>query len=167
MATKVTALTVNRNTAVSAAGILQQPAVAMTSESIPEGSYLFGFEPTIPANEHWVFAADAEATKEPNQCYSEPFQLVTWAVKRINITDLEGGPDIVHARLILIDPNDETLSFVSVGALGSLDLIRTLRGDGPYDPPIPIIVQEAKTRGNFRVYKLRIVHERGKQPAVK
>ena len=145
---------------MSAAGVLLQPAVGMQSETVPEGSYLFGFDPSNPENEHWVFAADGESTREANQHFAEPFLLSTWAVKRITLPGEGDNAETTHARLTLIDPTDEVLSFVSVGALGSLDLIRTLRGDGPYDPPLPLIVTESKTRHGYRVYKLRIVQER-------
>ena len=114
-----------------------------------------------------MFSLDANATREPNQHYTEPFHLVTWGVKRVVLQGENSGESIDHVRTVLIDKDGETLSFVSMGVLGSLDLIRALRGDGPYDPPIPIVVTEATTRNKFRVWKLRILHDRSKQPTAK
>jgi len=156
MTTKVTAIAKRSNTAIKTAGVLEQPTIGMTNGDVPEGSWLFGFDPGDVRNEHLVFAADGEATREANQHFVEPFMLSTWAVKRITLQSDETSEAQPHARVILIDPNGETLAFVSLGVIGSLDLIRSLRGDGPYDPAIPVIVTEAKTRHGFRVYKLRI-----------
>lgn len=147
---------IRRNTAVALSGVLSQPAMGMMDASVPDGALLFGFDATDPANEMLVFAANDDATREPNQHYQTPFMLYTWAVKHIILAADEktaGGP---HARLVLMDKDGETLSFVSQGALSSFDLIRTMRGDGPYDPPLPILVGESKTRHGFRVFKLRI-----------
>lgn len=57
-------------------------------------------------------------------------------------------------RLVLISPDKKTLSFVSNGAVDSLDLIRSCMGDGPYDPPLPIKVVRQKTRGGSTVLRL-------------
>lgn len=167
MTSKVTTITVRRNTALTMKGVVEQPVVAMARDDTPEGSWLFGFDPGDMRNEHWVFAADGEATREANQHFAEPFYLVTWAAKRIALQSEETSEASPHARVILIDPNGETLSFVSLGVLASLDLIRSLRGDGPYDPPIPVLVTEAKTRHGFRVYKLRIKPPEVAAPAKK
>lgn len=167
MAKLSTGIAVRRNTAVSLAQTVAQPCKEMAAPDVPEGSYLFGFDASLPENESLIFAADSGATREPSQHYAEPFQLYTWAVKRIELAADETSPGGPHARCILIQRDGETLAFVSQGILGSLDLIRALRGDGPYDPPIPVLVTEEKTRHGFRVFKLVIHRPRTSAPAAK
>lgn len=72
----------------------------------------------------------------------------------------EGGEVWPMPRVVLIGPAGETLAFVSEGAIRSLDLIRSLCGDGPWDPPLPISVVQIKTRRSFRTYRLVL----GSQP---
>lgn len=158
---------IRRNTAITMRDNVQQPCIGMMDETVPEGTYLFGFDASDVRNEGIVFAVDSGATREPNQHYQAPFMLYTWAVKRITLAEDDKTAGGAHARLILVDNEGETLAFVSQGALGSLDLIRALRGDGPYDPAIPICVSEEKTRHGFRVFKLRIVAATGAAPKVK
>lgn len=73
-----------------------------------------------------------------------------------HVTDYvdDDGEVIPMVRVVLIGPQMETLSFVSEGAIRSLDLIRSLCGDGPWSPPLPISVVQVKTRRNRRTYRL-------------
>jgi hypothetical protein len=59
-------------------------------------------------------------------------------------------------RVVLISPDRETLPFTSQGVVSSLDLVRTLKGDGPYDPPINVSVRPQRTSGGFTLYRLRV-----------
>lgn len=66
----------------------------------------------------------------------------------------EDGEVVPMPRVILIGPSGETMPFVSEGAIRSLDLIRTLCGDGPWEPPLNISVVPVKTRRGFFTYRL-------------
>src|SRR4029453_11046358 len=143
MSVKQTGLTVRRNTAIGIGGAVEQPVLALMADTVAVGTYLFGFDPSDPENERFIFAADGNATREANQHYAEPFQLYTWAAKRIALQSDDNGEAIQHVRLTLLQKDGESLSFVSVATLQSRALIRALRGDGPFDPPIPVIVTES------------------------
>lgn len=153
MTKPTTQLAVRRNTAVTSAKTLEQPATSFIRDDVAEGSYLFGFDPGIPANEPLVYACEQQATHEASQHLTEPFRLWCWAVKKVAVKDANSGDTIPAVRLVLIDPDGETLAFVSMGAVLSLDMLRQLKGDGPYDPPIPVYVREIKTRQGWRLYK--------------
>lgn len=66
----------------------------------------------------------------------------------------DDGEMIPMVRVVLIGPQMETLAFVSEGAIRSLDLIRSLCGDGPWNPPLPLSVVQVKTRRNRKTYRL-------------
>lgn len=159
MSQKTELSVVNRNTATLAASVVQVPATSLMADTAKDGDYLFSFNPANPENEELVFACDGNASREWAQHVAEPFLLWHWAVKRISLTDQDTEQTFPHLRLVLIDPDGETLAFVSTGVVQSLDLIRTLRGDGPYVPPIPVVVSPVKTRLGFQTLKLRILHQ--------
>lgn len=64
------------------------------------------------------------------------------------------GEILPMPRMVLIAPDGQTLSFVSEGAIRSMDLIRSLCGDDPWDPPLQISVVPRKTRRGFFTYRL-------------
>lgn len=68
----------------------------------------------------------------------------------------EGGEVIPMPRVVLIGPAGETMQFVSEGAIASLDLIRSLMGDGPWEPPLPLSIVKVKTRRGFKTYRLAL-----------
>lgn len=145
---------VRRNTAVSAVGALTNPVAGLLAPDVAEGSYILSFDPTDVRNESLLFSVDSESECEAEDFIHKPFPIVNWAAKRVNLTDPETGEVTAHIRVTLIDGAGTTLSFVSIGIAASLDLIRTLRGDGPYDPPYCVYVKSLKTRRGFRLYRL-------------
>lgn len=155
----VTTIAIRRNTAVIASSLVDHPTLSLLREETPQGQMVFGFDPSVPANESWIFAADGESTRDVDQHLAHPFNLVTWVAKKIIVPDLDTGIESPAVRLTLIDDEGETLSFASVGIAASLDLIRTLRGDGPYQPPIPVTFKRVKTRRGFSTIKMSPVME--------
>lgn len=164
MPTKKTELIVRRNTAITSQKIVDQSCWSMMASDVPEGAYLFGFDPNTPEGESMLFAAETGKSRDASQHFSEPFLLHAWCVKRIALSQDEGDTTVPALRVCLIDTEGETLSFVSSGIVQSLDTIRTLRGDGPYDPPIPVVVVSVRTRHGFNVYKLRPVFSKPEAP---
>jgi hypothetical protein len=155
VAKQATGLIVQRNTAVALNGIVTQPACGLLASDVPEGTRLFGFDPSLPDNERLVFLTDDEPTMESDDFIGKPFQLVTWACKRITQVNSDTGEPIPAVRVVLISDMNDTISFVSMGVLASLDLLRTLKGDGPYIPSLPITVKTSKTNRGFRMYKIQ------------
>jgi hypothetical protein len=156
MSEKSTAIA-RRNTAIMTQSLVEVPCMSLLRSEVADGTMIWSFDPSDPALETLVFQVDGSGTREWTQHIAEPFCLVNWAVKRIMMANEETGDEQPALRIILIDDNDETMTFVSVGIAASLDLIRTLRGDGPYSPPIPLIVLPIKTRKGFQTLKLRPV----------
>lgn len=122
---------------------------------VKPGVWLWGFDPTSPAHLDDVFRCDSDGTREWSQHTTEPFMLRTWACQKILLPENTERGEIETVRVVLIDPEGETLGFVSAGVLTSLDLIRTLLGDGPFDPPVPITVVRIQTGGGRQILKLR------------
>lgn len=148
---------INRNTAILATSLVENSCRNLTRDEVPVGAAVWGFDPTDPANEPQVFAADDPGTREWTQHTTEPFNLRSWVAKKIELTDPETGTVSTAVRTSIFDNEGESMTFVSVGIIASLDLFRTLRGDGPYEPPIPVVVSQVKTRSGFSTLKLRPV----------
>lgn len=155
--TATTKIAVRRNTAVATTSLVGTPCLSLLRDECAEGASIWSFDPSLPVNEPLVWLVDLPGTREWTQHVAEPFGLVQWAVKRIMMTNDETGEELPALRVVLIGAGEETMSFVSTGIAASLDLIRTLRGDGPYEPEIPVIVVPVKTRHGFNTLKLRPV----------
>lgn len=147
----------NRNTAVATTSLVSIPCLSLLRDEVSEGACIWSFDPSLPENEAKVWAVDLPGSREWIQHVAEPFNLVDWCVKRIVMENEETGDEVPALRVVLMGTDGDTMSFVSVGVAASLDLIRTLRGDGPYDPPIPIVVVPVKTRHGYNTLKLRPV----------
>jgi hypothetical protein len=84
----------------------------------------------------------------------KPFDMVHFYAHLVDLRSDKGGEIVPAIRVVLVNPARETLGFVSDGVVDSLDLIRSVLGDGPYDPPIPVRVVRQKTRGQNTVLRL-------------
>jgi len=144
-----------RREAVLALSNVKVPAIALYATDVPMGSYLFGFDQTTDEGRKWIFSCEGESTKDPISHLEHPFLLRAWAAKKVMVNPQDGGDPITQVRVTLIDPDGDTMSFVSNGVLGSLDLLRTIYGDGPYNPPLALVTERIKTRGPGHVWKLR------------
>lgn len=151
----VTTIAVRRNTAVLAESLVEHPTLNMLREEVANGTMMFSFDPSVPANEPLVFLADGEGTRDVDQHLEHPFNMVNWCVKKVMLPNVDTGVESPAIRVVLIDDEMETLAFASVGIAASLDLIRTLRGDGPYAPPIPVVFKRVQTRRGFSTIKMR------------
>jgi hypothetical protein len=85
-----------------------------------------------------------------------PFPLYGYYAHMVELRDTRTGEVKDSVRLVLVDENHITLSFVSYGAIDSLDLIRCCMGDGPFDPPLPLLVKEQQTRSGGNILRLEL-----------
>lgn len=143
-----------KESAVSAGQLVKQSVGAMMSAECKPGQWLFGFDPTATEFIETVFKCDQDGTRSWDQHTTEPFLIHTWAAQKILLPETEERDERECVRVILIDPEGETLSFVSAGVVGSLDMIRTLVGDGPFDPPLPVTVRRIETGAGRQILKL-------------
>lgn len=147
---------IRKVSAVVVSSIVENRLSAMLPDSVPVGQMIFGFDPTDPANEADVLRVDEKGTRDWTQHTTEPFLLRTWAAHKVEKPDEDTGEMKVYVRVVLLDPDGETLTFGSKGVVQSLDMIRTLRGDGPYDPPLKITVVRIALGGERQYLKLRL-----------
>lgn len=156
---------IRKVSAVLTTQLVVNPVAALVREEVPIGAMLYGFDPSDPTNEADVLACDDQVTREWTQHVSEPFLLHKWAAKKVLLKERSDRPEREAIKIWLIDPQGDTLSFTSDGVIGSLDMIRALKGDGPYDPPLKTTVVPIKTDETRTMFKLRI--ERTKPIVVK
>lgn len=146
---------IRKESAVLTGDLIRNSCGSLMSEDVKTGVWLFGFDPTSPDHLDDVFRCDQDGTREWSQHTTEPFLLRTWAVQKIFLPKTETREESECVRTILIDPEGDTLQFVSSGIVTSLDMIRTLLGDGPFDPPLPVTVLRIQTGGGRQILKLR------------
>jgi len=146
---------IRKDSATLTGSLVRQTAGSLMSDDTPIGTFLFGFDPTLPENVGLVFKCDEDGTRSWDQHTTEPFLLKLWAVRKVHLPAKEDREETDAIRTVLIDPEGETLVFASKGVMESLDLLRTLVGDGPYDPAIPVIVKRTELGGGRQLLKLR------------
>lgn len=137
---------VNPNTAIAIVSAVANPVSDLNSDAAPVGARVMNFDQSHPKFAEWLFVAEETATKEPEQFYEQPFRLVAWIAKKVELPDPDTGKTFTLPRVTLIDQDGETLSFCSVGVVSSLDLIRAVYGDGPWPDGLPVVCRREKTR---------------------
>lgn len=145
----------NPGTAVILTSTVQTPTVDLAKPSAPVGSRVQNFGPDHPKFADWLFLAEEPGTKEPEQFYEQPFKMVAFVAKKVELEDPDTKETFGAVRLVLIDTDGETLSFCSVGAVSSLDLIRAICGDGPWEHGLPIVCRREKTRAGRNIWRLK------------
>lgn len=148
---------VNPGTAVAMVSTVVTPAASLSLPDTQLGARVQNFGPEHPRFSEWLFLAEEPGSKEPEQFYEQPFLLVAWVAKKIELTDPDTSEPFAAVRLTLIDTAGETLSFCSVGAVASLDLIRAVCGDGPWPDGLPIVCRREKTRAGRQIWRLKPV----------
>jgi hypothetical protein len=144
-----------KDSAVQTGALVKVQVGSLAATETPVGTWLFGFDPTQPENIDNVFRCDADGTREWTQHTTEDFLLHTWAAQKIFLPETEDRDASEQIRVVLINTDGDTLSFVSQGVVTSLDLIRALLGDGPFDPPVPVTFENIKTTAGRSILKIR------------
>ena len=73
---------------------------------------------------------------------------------RIEMLDEKTGELIEADRIVLIDDAGESIACVSTGVRRSLQLIVSLYGAPPYDPPMQLRLTQKQTRKGRRTFQL-------------
>lgn len=144
---------------VVGSGALTIACRRLLDSDTPDGYMVANIAPEHEDFEDVLFATEEPSTREWTQHTEKPFPMVYWVAKRVTLTDEANGNPVPVVRITLISPELETVSFASLGILSSLDLIRSVRGDGPYDPAIGLVFKEVKTRRGWKMIRMRPCRE--------
>lgn len=81
----------------------------------------------------------------------EGIEVVNFMAHRIEMVNQQTGEVTEPTRIVLVTPNNEAYGFVSDFLADSLDMLIAAFGNGPWEPPIKLRVNEQKTRKGFKV----------------
>lgn len=129
------------------------PLMDLGSTQATRNTIATNFGEVGPAAAAFITQALAREAKSLDEMGSEVFLTQYYLAHVADLVD-ERGEVLYLPRVVLIGPELETLAFLSEGAIRSLDLIRSLCGQGPWRPPLPISVVPVTTRRKFRTYRL-------------
>lgn len=129
------------------------PLMRLKSESVDMGSLITNFAGAGPKAAEFLTQALAKDSHDIRMMGSKTFP-TKYYLAHVAEFVAEDGEIIPMPRVVLIAPDGQTLSFVSEGGIRSFDLIRSLCGNGPWDPPLQISVVPRKTRRGFYTYRL-------------
>lgn len=94
---------------------------------------------------------------QPDQLRGKVFRLVHWIGEPRIFHDETTGEDRLAVSITLIDPDGRTARFGSEAVTRALDVVRTLYGNGPYEPPLYIRVEPYRTKNQRNSYTLQEV----------
>ena len=87
-------------------------------------------------------------------------------VQEVELEDAHTSELIKVPRVVLMDQYGKSCQFVSIGIMGSIKMLITLFGRGPWIPPLPCKLVRGKTRSGFNIFRLEL-DEKGKIPTPK
>jgi hypothetical protein len=144
-----------RDGAICTVEMVVNPIARLFDPELPAGSRTMNFDPGTQDGEALLELTEDPTTREPSQHGTLPFMVQWWCAKAVDLPSIETGEIKRAIRLTLISDDFDTLAFTSIGAVQSWDLIRLGRGDGPYDPAMPIWVRNVRTQHGRTMYQLR------------
>jgi hypothetical protein len=146
-----------RTFALTAPGLSDDTRLTrLGADEVPMGSMAGNFGRENPDFATLLFAVEEPGTKDKEDHLAEPFAVRYWCAKKTELVAQATQELTASVRLVLISPDMETLAFNSTGAIESWDLVRAIHGDGPYDPPVKVLVHPVKTRTGRTMIRLRL-----------
>lgn len=132
-----------------------RPLAGLRPTEIDPNQFQTNFAGRGPEAARFITQALAKEGLRLDECGSTVFMTKYYLAHVAEFVDVDGEV-IPMPRVVLIGPAGEVLQFVSEGAIKSLDVIRSLCGDGPWAPPLPISVVKVRTRRGFFTYRLAL-----------
>jgi len=62
-------------------------------------------------------------------------------------------------RVILVTPSGQTVATVSAGVVSGLSRIMSLFGKAPWNPPLPLYIEQTNTRKGNRIYNILVAED--------
>jgi hypothetical protein len=128
----------------------------LSADSVPVGSMAGNFNSQSPEFAALLFAVDEPATEDKADYMTKPFPVKWWAAKKTELVAERSGEVTAAVRVVLVSADLKTLAFTSAGIVDSLDLIRAVKGEGPYDPAVGVTVHPVSTRSGRQMLRLRL-----------
>lgn len=120
-------------------------AMALYNDEIEIGSFICNWDYTDRELARLLFLAEVPTDRKGDDLIGVQFNVRYWICTKIEIPDRQAGGVTSVVRTVLIDDEDQTLSTLSHGIVRSVDLMRKMFGDAPYEPAIPMVVKGAST----------------------
>jgi hypothetical protein len=131
----------------------------LAAPTVPVGFETANFGPDTPGFQKMIFQVDEPATQDRADHVAEPFGIRYWHAKKVELANERTGELEAAIRLTFLDAAGRTLSFVSWGVVDSFDRLRQIHGDGPYDPPLRVLVASLTTKTKRTMVRLRPAEE--------
>lgn len=94
------------------------------------------------------------ATAKPDSLRGQVFQLSAWCAERRLFTDEADGTERWGISINLISNDGMIVRFGSEAVARALDRIRKAFGNGPYEPSLPLRIEQVDTSNGRRTYSV-------------
>lgn len=89
--------------------------------------------------------------KKADRSSGEQINVVHWYMHRQEMVNDRTGEITNPIRVVLLDDKGDAWAWMSGGVVKSVQTMVEAMGDGPYDPPLSILVKETITRKGMRI----------------
>lgn len=104
----------------------------------------------------WRFTAlvSGAAVRNYDDIKDQTVKAKWWFCHRVEIVNAKTGEINEPIRTVFVSADNIAVGFVSDFIAHELDTMRTVWGDGPWEPELEFTVGEVRTRKGFRVYTI-------------
>lgn len=145
---------IKRDSAIVTSDLIKVPIRILFNEDAPVGGRILSFDPQGEGGAELLMLTEQQTDMVPEQLLNYPFEIQHWCAKAIELVNQTNGKTDRAVRVTLISPSKSTVAFTSRGVVESMDVLRLLYGDGPYQPPIKVWVNSVKTRSGWKMSQL-------------
>jgi len=108
------------------------------------------------ASVQMVVAATQAPTFRGEELGGEFFPVVNWVITPAEYEGKDGEDDQLGVRLTFFNHDGETLSVGSEAVVRAWEALVSMKGNGPYDPPILLGLEPIINKNQRRTYRVKI-----------
>jgi len=101
-----------------------------------------------------ITRAMGPADVSAEQMQTEIFPMTYFYAHPCEMENDRTGDTVRQVRVVLMTEEFKTASFISLGVVGSMDLLRQHLGHGPWVPPLKVQLEIKKSAAKRNVYRL-------------
>lgn len=136
-------------------GIASLPELGSPNYSGPQ--QVANFDIRTPMGQKMFLSAAGDTELKGSSLNGEVFELVYWMAERAQFLDEQTGDTVPGVRVNLWDKTGRRLTASSWAVARFLDRLVKCFGNGPYDPPMGLTIQNHIRDDGKRSYKIDLV----------
>jgi len=117
-------------------------------------TFVTNFEGTPQQRFEFLSKVMGAGAKSLTDSLQDAIDVRTWYAHRVELENKQTGEMNEVIRIAIVNDGGEAYTAVSDGLVNSLDMLRQVFGEGPYNGEVVVKVQQVKTSNGFKTYNL-------------